>query len=39
MYSRFVDVVYSGGFEDYEDPDDYLLPAKTPVHYDTYDEE
>lgn len=38
MNSRFVDVVYAGGFEEYEDPADYKR-VSTSVHYDTYDEE
>lgn len=39
MNSRFVDVVYAGSFEEYEDPADYKRAVTTPVHYDTYDEE
>lgn len=39
MYVRFVDVLYEGCFQVYEDPDDYRRIMKTTVHYDTYGEE
>ncbi|SMO92234.1 hypothetical protein SAMN06264849_11446 [Melghirimyces algeriensis] len=39
MHVRFVDIVYSGGFEEYEDPADYKRIVSTLAYSDTYDEE